>query len=325
METNDEKRKKHAEYMRLYRQNNQEAREKHNEDVKKYRREKPEVRKMWLENNKDHIREYKQQQIIKRQEARLTLEGRVKDLYTYCKGFDKTYKRHAPNPITPEAIFEMYKMQNGKCFYTDVELKPENGIFQMSVDRIDSSIGHSIENCVLTTLPVNRFKGVMSNAEFMSLINNIKIHAGRPYAVPEYNDFSTRVKEKISNLMGDLKRRAKKANLPHELTLEQFKLWRIKIGDRCQITGVPVSWEPHQWNTGSVDRIDSSKGYTLDNVQLVIWPINMMKNDLTHNEAIQVVQYTINGISERQKTVDKKLYPVIEFTDEDLQVILSII
>jgi hypothetical protein len=162
----------------------------------------------------------------------------------------------------------------------------------------------------------------MSVNEFKILINNIKIHANRVFIVPDYDSFSTKTKEKISNLMGDLKRRAKKANLPHELTLAEFKKWRLNIGDRCQITGVPVTWEPHQWNTGSVDRIDSSKGYTLDNVQLVIWPVNMMKNDLGHDDAIEVIKYTINGIQDVNNQ-NKKV--VIEFTDSDLQEILSMV
>ena len=319
MNTDDEKRRKHAEYMRKYLLNNPEARAKNNERTKKYYREKPEVRKAWKENNKAHIKEYNKQKVQKRQEARLTVEGRINDLCRYCKDFDKTYNRVALNPVTVNTITDIYKRQNGKCFYTGVELKPENGMYQMSVDRINSNIGHSIENCVLTTLPVNRLKGTMCISEFKILINNIKVHAGRPYTPPDYDSLSTKTKEKISNLMGDLKRRAKKANLQHELTLTEFKKWRLIIGDRCQITGVPVTWKPHQWNTGSVDRIDSSKGYTLDNVQLVIWPVNMMKNDLTHDDAVEVIRYILDGI----QYMNKKDVPIISFTDEEILSLLN--
>jgi hypothetical protein len=309
-----------AQQMREYRRNNPEARRKNNERAKQYRIEKPEQMQIWRLQNKDHIKAYKQEEIRKRQINRLTLEGRISDLRLYCSSQDKTYKRIADTPITAESITSLYKQQNGRCIYTSVELRPENGIYQMSVDRLDSTIGHSVENCALTTLPVNRFKSNMSVNELKQLLYKIKFNANRYHTFTEYTDLSTNANNKIGNLMGDLKRRAKKANLPHEITLDNFKIWRKQISDRCQISGVPVTWEPHRWNTGSIDRIDSSKGYTLDNIQLVIWPINMMKNDLTHAEAIEVFNYTMNGF---ENVYRQTITNPIEFTDKDWNELLQ--
>lgn len=321
MDAAAERRKKHAEYMLSYYRNKPEAREKRAIYAKKHNKEKPEVRIQWLEKNKDHIREYNKRMAPIQAANRQTIKGRIKSMVNTCTYSDKLYKRNAMQPITIADVWNMYEKQDGKCFYTGVALRPEIGIYQMSIDRIDSKVGHSVENCVLTTLHVNRFKGAMTTTEFRTLINNIKFHSGSNYTPPDYDSFTTNAKDKIGNLMGDLKRRAKKANLPHELTLSEFKKWRISIGDRCQITGVPVTWEPHQWNTGSVDRIDSSKGYTLDNVQLVIWPVNMMKNDLSHDDAIKVVNYILAGIDR----IDWKSNPVIEFSDDDIQELLSMV
>jgi hypothetical protein len=292
----DEKRRKHAEYMRTYYQNNPEVRKISSERAKKYRQEHPEKRKAWRENNKEYLKEYSKLQTKRARERRLTMDGRLRELPQKCNQFDKTYNRISPNPITIEAINDMYTKQKGLCYYTGVKLKAETGIYQISVDRLDSSIGHSIENCVLTTLPINRFKGVMTVEEFNTLINNITLHVDIPYTPPNYEELSKIAKTKISNLVGDIKRRAKKANHACEMSVEVFKEWRIKQGDRCNITKVPICWETYQWNTGSIDRIDSSKGYTLDNIQIVLWSINMMKNDLTHDEAIEVMNYAKNGL-----------------------------
>ena len=43
-------------------------------------------------------------------------------------------------------------------------------------------------------------------------------------------------------------------------------------------------------NTLSIDRLDSSKGYTKDNVVLVTAIVNSMKNDLSENEFIKIIK-----------------------------------
>lgn len=44
----------------------------------------------------------------------------------------------------------------------------------------------------------------------------------------------------------------------------------------------------------SLDRIDSGKDYTLDNVQMVLQVVNMMKNDMPQGVFIEVCQSVIN-------------------------------
>ena len=38
----------------------------------------------------------------------------------------------------------------------------------------------------------------------------------------------------------------------------------------------------------SVDRIDSDKGYIIGNIQWVSTPINYLKNNLTHNQVVDM-------------------------------------
>jgi hypothetical protein len=64
------------------------------------------------------------------------------------------------------------------------------------------------------------------------------------------------------------------------VTLEDLKnLWEKQKG-RCAYTQLPLTPEGHQLNTMSIDRIDSSKHYTVDNIQFVCVPVNRMKLDL---------------------------------------------
>ena len=75
---------------------------------------------------------------------------------------------------------------------------------------------------------------------------------------------------------------AKKLDRDFDLTGEQvFDLWN-KQGGMCALSGLPMQHHPSFVDfNASIDRIDSSLGYTIDNIQLVCWRVNEMKNDLT--------------------------------------------
>lgn len=45
----------------------------------------------------------------------------------------------------------------------------------------------------------------------------------------------------------------------------------------------------------TIDRIDSDKGYTRDNIRLVCKAANWMKNQMTDNELLQWAALIING------------------------------
>lgn len=67
--------------------------------------------------------------------------------------------------------------------------------------------------------------------------------------------------------------------------------WKLfeKQNRKCALTGEELTFSKknNEYDgTASLDRIDSSKGYTLDNVQWVHKKINMMKWDLKQDEFI---------------------------------------
>jgi len=60
---------------------------------------------------------------------------------------------------------------------------------------------------------------------------------------------------------------------------------------KCAISGSQMSHQrnkrQHNMSNCSVDRIDSSKDYTLNNIQLVCWTVNRMKGENTQEELIK--------------------------------------
>jgi len=86
-------------------------------------------------------------------------------------------------------------------------------------------------------------------------------------------------------------RRGLKFNLPKKF------LWQLyqSQGGLCALSGLPITWfDPTMVGKGctrctvSIDRIDSSKGYSEDNVQLVHKKVNIMKNVYSQDEFIQL-------------------------------------
>lgn len=80
-----------------------------------------------------------------------------------------------------------------------------------------------------------------------------------------------------------LEKEAKPRNLNFKLT-KDIILNKIKSQNYyCKLSGLPISFDD---GTASVDRIDSDKDYTEDNIQIVYRTINFMKSNLTQDKFI---------------------------------------
>jgi hypothetical protein len=60
----------------------------------------------------------------------------------------------------------------------------------------------------------------------------------------------------------------------------------IQQNKKCNLTGVELNFGYNKNTNASLDRIDSEKGYTKDNIQLVHKKINMMKHILPQEEFV---------------------------------------
>jgi hypothetical protein len=87
-------------------------------------------------------------------------------------------------------------------------------------------------------------------------------------------------------------RRFNKAGLPFDVTVEWIES-RI-IGNTCEATGLPFDlvgrgggWVPF---APSVDRIDCSRGYTMDNCRVVCLIFNTARNQFSDEDVLKMAQ-----------------------------------
>ena len=73
----------------------------------------------------------------------------------------------------------------------------------------------------------------------------------------------------------------------------------ISIPDYCPVLGIKLNYDGNDKSPGwtrqddspSIDRIDSNKGYTADNIHIISWRANRIKNDSTPEELRKLADY----------------------------------
>ena len=97
-------------------------------------------------------------------------------------------------------------------------------------------------------------------------------------------------------LLSGAKRRGKRFN---EFDLDRKWVDEKLSTGRCEVTGIcfEFSDQDHQANffMPSIDRIDSSKGYTKKNSRLVVWGYNRAKGEHTDNEVLMLAYAVLKG------------------------------
>jgi len=105
-------------------------------------------------------------------------------------------------------------------------------------------------------------------------------------------EFTNRVDNEIpTRFWGRLLHQAKHRNIVVTLTQEEALASFLAQNKHCALSGVPLFFTRlrnnyHRYTNASLDRIDSTKGYSKDNVQWVHKKINMMKGTLAQQNFI---------------------------------------
>lgn len=89
------------------------------------------------------------------------------------------------------------------------------------------------------------------------------------------------------------KRGAKERNIPFHLTKEDIKGLLIASNGICALSGLPMDTMFNSQMKASIDRIDSSKGYTMDNVQIVAGCVNRAKNALSQKDFVKLCKAVV--------------------------------
>ncbi len=90
------------------------------------------------------------------------------------------------------------------------------------------------------------------------------------------------------SIIRNCKYRAKAKNIPFDLDWKE-----IEWPTHCPILNVELDYSRKPWslNSPSVDRIDNSKGYLLNNCKIVSLRGNRLKSDFTEKEILLVLNY----------------------------------
>ena len=80
--------------------------------------------------------------------------------------------------ITIEDLKELWRIQNGKCFWLGIDMSLEDlfvsySPFAVSVERLDSNRGYHKDNIALTTRFANRGRGKYDNENFKQRLDDL--------------------------------------------------------------------------------------------------------------------------------------------------------
>lgn len=106
----------------------------------------------------------------------------------------------------------------------------------------------------------------------------------------QYRKMSSDHEWKLKQTLRASKNRAKSKGLEHSLTLDDLKDL-YPLDGKCPVFGFELEWGNPNWSSPSLDRIDSTKGYTYDNCQVISNKANVIKNDASLEELELLVNY----------------------------------
>ena len=97
-------------------------------------------------------------------------------------------------------------------------------------------------------------------------------------------------------LINASKQRAKNKDREHNISVEDIKKIFPEDGC-CPIFGMKLEFNSAGFreNSPSIDRIDSTKGYTPDNIQIISWKANRIKGYASIQEIEMLLAYLTQG------------------------------
>ena len=158
------------------------------------------------------------------------------------------------------------------CHYCGIiQEKGFNGI-----DRLDSSEGYIISNCVSCCEMCNYMKGCLGPTIFINRVEHIMSHLGLFQGKLHSEDFKD-----MNNIdYNRYKTRAKDKQLEFDISKTDFNNITKKS---CYLCG-KCSTETHK---NGMDRFDNEKGYTLNNVKSCCGNCNYIKRNNDYEEMIE--------------------------------------
>ena len=107
-----------------------------------------------------------------REKQNATIEGRAKIFLRNAQNSAK--KRNQEFSLTIQDIVDCWHKQLGFCAYSGRAMAFEAGkLNTVSIERIDSNVGYTVENTVLVCQAINRMKSDFSFEDFFALCRDV--------------------------------------------------------------------------------------------------------------------------------------------------------
>lgn len=172
--------------------------------------------------------------------------------------------------------------------------------YNMSIDRRNTELGYTKENIQLVTMAYNLIKGELDEKFLHNMCRFIFEYDGTSDKVKISSTIEQFIKGKLNETLHDLPKRFRKIKL--DITREDLYTKFEKQGGLCALSGLimttftshklrPLKERKYRYEENylniSIDRIDSLKDYTTDNVQLICSCVNMMKGEMSQDMFIE--------------------------------------
>lgn len=102
-----------------------------------------------------------------------------------------------------------------------------------------------------------------------------------------------------------IKHGAETRNLEFNITIEQIWELFLKQKRKCALSGVILDFKTKSGGTASLDRMDNSKGYIINNIQWIHKDINIMKMKLNNEEFIKFC-HQISNYNKKRCIINKE-------------------
>ena len=228
----------------LYERNKEKNKEKSKRYYEKHREQVSSTVKKYYEDRKQYVVDYITA-------GEITDKNKWNVWCNKIKRDAKTNKHPYPDDFTNDIMFEM--MSQG-CFYC--------GDIATTIDRLDSALEHTVDNCAGCCHDCNISKG---NADPMTFVRKAYYRARG-----KYHDTVTDIwyVHKSKPSMCNYKIRAKKKGVTFGLTKEDFDILVTKDCEYCKRS--PTTWF-------GIDRVIPTKGYVFENTVSCCWDCNTDK------------------------------------------------
>lgn len=222
--------------------------------------------------------------------------GEVSRAY-FCNIKIGAKNRSIPFGITQEDIWGKFLEQDRKCAYSGLELSWQDGNYGVrgtaSVDRVNSTVGYTRKNIQIIHKDINRIKWSFSQDYLFFICKQISLFDKSFTPILDYKD---NIKHGhrwngFGEISGEywcrVKESARKRDIKFNISIEYIWALYLNQGGICALSGLPIDFKT---KSASLDRIDSSKEYSENNIQWLHKDVNNMKNDFNQDYFISLCQ-----------------------------------